>query len=283
MVRRSVLFSPGDQPELLRKAPETGADVLVFDLEDGVGPDKSRARAVVAEALDDLDPAAELCVRVNPPGAGLEADAVALAEAPAPDSVMVPKVDEPAAIEAVTEAFDAGLSVLALLETAAGVLHAEAIARAAPVEGLLLGAEDLAADTGARRTEAGEEIAYARQRVVLAAAAAGIDAIDTLYTDFEDQEGLAADTERAAAFGFDGKMAIHPAQVPVINEAFTPDQAEIEWAERVLARADREDGVFALDGEMIDAPLLAQAERTLARAAAAGVGVDSDAAGSRGP
>lgn len=283
MVRRSVLFSPGDQPELLRKAPETGADVLVFDLEDGVGPEKSRARAVVAEALDELDPAAELCVRVNPPGAGLKADAAALAEAPAPDSLLVPKVDEPAAIEAVTEAFDADVPVLALLETAAGVLHAEAIARAAPVEGLLLGAEDLAADTGARRTEAGEEIAYARGRVVLAAAAAGIDAIDTLYTDFEDQEGLAADTERAAAFGFDGKMAIHPAQVPVINEAFTPDQAEIEWAERVLARADREDGVFALDGEMIDAPLLAQAERTLARAAAAGVGVDSDAAGSRGP
>jgi len=270
-VRRSVLFSPGDQPDLLRKAPETGADVLVFDLEDGVGPEKSRAREVVAEALADIDPEAELCVRVNPPGAGLDADAAALSGAPAPDSVMVPKVDGPAEIEAVAAAFEADFPVLALLETAAGVLQAEAIARAEPVEGLLLGAEDLAADTGARRSESGEEIAYARGRVVLAAAAAEIDAIDTLYTDFEDREGLAADTERAATFGFDGKMAIHPSQVPVINEAFTPDREDVEWARRVLEAADREAGVFAVDGEMIDAPLLAQAERTLARAAAAGV------------
>ncbi len=277
MVRRSVLFSPGDQPDLLRKAPETGADVLVFDLEDGVGPDKSRAREVVAEALAEIDPDAELCVRVNPPGAGLEKDAAALAGAPAPDSVMVPKVDGPAGIEAVVEAVETELPVLAVLETAAGVLHAEAIARAEPVEGLLLGAEDLAADTGARRSESGEEIAHARGRVVLAAAAAEVDAIDTLYTDFEDREGVAADTERAAAFGFDGKMAIHPAQVPVINEAFTPDPEDIEWARRVLEAADGETGVFAVDGEMIDAPLLAQAERTLARAAAAGI---DDAEGS---
>ncbi|PSP16876.1 CoA ester lyase [Halobacteriales archaeon QH_10_67_13] len=270
MVRRSVLFSPGDQPDLLRKAPETGADVLVFDLEDGVGPDKSRARAVVAEALAEIDPDVELCVRVNPPGSGLEADAAALSGAPTPDSVMIPKVDGPAEIEAVVEVFEADLPVLALLETAAGVLHAEAIARAEPVEGLLLGAEDLAADTGARRSETGEGIAHARGQVVLAAAAAEINAIDTLYTDFEDREGLAADTERAATFGFDGKMAIHPAQVPVINEAFTPDPEDIEWARRVLEAADREAGVFAVDGEMIDAPLLAQAERTLDRAAAAG-------------
>ena len=268
MTRRSVLFSPGDQPELLRKAPATDADVIVFDLEDGVGPEqKSRAREAVAAAVTELDPEAELCVRVNPPGAGLRADLAALKTLP--ESVMLPKVSGPEDIAAVTN--HRSVPVLALLETAAGVLAAERVARADPTDALVFGAEDLAADTGARRTTAGTEIEYARQRVVLAASAAGIDAIDTLFTDFEDTTGLERDATTAAEFGFDGKMAIHPGQVPVINDAFTPEPAQLAWATRVLkARAQTDDAVFAVDGEMIDAPLLARAERIRARAEAAG-------------
>ncbi|MFT4921432.1 MAG: citrate lyase subunit beta/citryl-CoA lyase, partial [Haloarculaceae archaeon] len=129
-------------------------------------------------------------------------------------------------------------------------------------------------DIGATRTPAGREVLYAREHVVLAASAAGIDAIDTLTTDFEDDEAIRADTAEGIEMGYDGKMAIHPRQVSIINDAFTPDTERIEWAERVLdareAAAAEGRGVFEVDGEMIDAPLIAQAERVIERAAAAG-------------
>ncbi|MFC6725867.1 HpcH/HpaI aldolase/citrate lyase family protein, partial [Halobium palmae] len=129
--------------------------------------------------------------------------------------------------------------------------------------------EDLAADVGATRTEEGTEMLYAREHVVLAASAAGVDAVDTVFTDFDDDEGLRAETEFALTLGYDGKLAIHPSQIDVINEAFTPDPERVEWAEKVLAARDEADaaarGVFQVDGEMIDAPLVAQAERILER------------------
>jgi len=281
MARRSVLFSPGDQPDLLGKAPDTGADVVVFDLEDAVAPDrKASARetvaAAVAETVETRQVDCEVCVRVNPLDAGGRADLDALGTPP--DSIMLPKVDRAADARALAEELaDRGfdVAVLALLETPGGVLDAPAIAGVEVVDGVLLGAEDLSAAVGFTRTAEGTEILYARERVVLAAARAGVDAIDTLYTDFEDTDGLAADTRVARELGFDGKMAVHPAQVPVINEAFTPDPADIEWAERVLTARDEAAGegrgVFAVDGEMIDAPLIAQAETILGRARAAGV------------
>lgn len=278
MTRRSVLFSPGDQSDLLRKAPESGADVVVFDLEDAVAPaSKATARETVVRALADIDADPEVCVRINPLDEGGDDDLAALAAGSLPDSLMLPKVSAPGAVSDLRDTLaelGAELPVLALLETAEGVLDASAIAEHPGVDALLFGAEDLSADIGATRTPEGTEVGYARQRVVLAASAAGIDAIDTLVTDFEDTEQLTADTRRSVQFGFDGKMAIHPAQVPVINDAYTPDQSEIDWARRVLdAREEAEDagrGVFAVDGEMIDAPLIAQAERILERARAAG-------------
>ena len=163
------------------------------------------------------------------------------------------------------------IALVADLGAAAGVLAAPEIAAADPVVALCLGAEDLAADLGAARTPRGTEVSHARGRVLLAARAAGVTAIDTVFTDTGDAAGLRAATARARDLGYDGKMAIHPAQVPVINAAFTPDPEQVAWAERVLAaraEAEREDrGVFAVDGEMIDAPLIARAERIVARAA----------------
>jgi len=277
MVRRSVLFSPGDRPDLLEKAPDTGADVVVFDLEDAVVPERKQlARETVATAVADLEADAELCVRVNTLDTGGHADLRALDTAP--DSVMLPKVDCAADVQGFADALDEhglDIPVLALLETPGGVLDAPAVAAVEATDALLLGAEDLSAATGVTRTAAGTEILYARERVVLAAARADVDVVDTLYTDFEDTDGLAEDAGFARDLGFDGKMAIHPAQVSVVNEAFTPDPAEVDWAERVLAA--REDaaaegrGVFAVDGEMIDAPLVTQAETILGRARAAGV------------
>lgn len=279
MVRRTVLFSPGDQPELLRKAPDSGADVVVFDLEDAVAPSrKDEARAVVGEAVAEMDPAAELCVRVNPLDQGGERDVATVigGDASAIDSVMLPKVSTATDVDALGEVLrdhGAEMPVLALLETATGILNAQAIATADGTDAVLLGAEDLSADIGASRSRDGTEILHAREHVVLAASHAGVDAIDTLYTDYEDTAGLRDDTTFGRDLGYDGKMAIHPRQVPVINDAFTPDQERIEWAQKVLSAREEAAaegrGVFSVEGEMIDAPLIAQAETIIERANAA--------------
>ncbi|MFC6825569.1 HpcH/HpaI aldolase/citrate lyase family protein [Halopelagius fulvigenes] len=279
MARRSLLFSPGDRPELMRKAPATGADIVCFDLEDAVAPArKAEAREAVRAVLSDpsFDPGAEVVVRVSD---DYESDlGVLLGDDGADadvrlDAVMVPKAGTPGDVRTVAEELEARgrtLPVFALVESARGALNAPEIAAADPTTALVFGAEDLAADIGATRTAEGTEVLYARERVVLAAAAAGADAIDTVYTDFEDEAGLREATEFAATLGYDGKMAIHPAQVGPINEAFTPASDRVEWAKRVLEARDAADeegrGVFRVDGEMIDAPLVAQAERILDRA-----------------
>ncbi|USZ68245.1 CoA ester lyase [Halorussus salilacus] len=286
MARRSVMFTPGDRPEMMRKAPSAGADVIVFDLEDAVAPGrKDEAREAVGEVLADpeFSPDAEVCVRVNPAGIDADDDVRGILGDRSErddltlDAVMLPKTETAGDVETLARLLDerdCSVPVLALVETAAGILAAEEIARVPETDALAFGAEDLAADIGATRTPEGTEVLHAREHVVLAASAAGVDAIDTVYTDIEDTDGLADDTEFAVGLGYDGKLAIHPAQVPVVNEAFTPDPDRVEWAERVLAakrEADEEGrGVFRVDGEMIDAPLVAQAERVLEYARAAG-------------
>lgn len=284
MARRSVMFTPGDRPGMMQKAPGAGADVVVFDLEDAVTPGrKDEARRAVNDVLSapDFDPGCEVCVRVNPAGVAADDDLRVVLDGLADgdlDSVMLPKTASADDVRTLADLLDEHgrrLPVLAIVESAAGVLAAEEIAAASPTDALLFGAEDLAADVGATRTSEGTEVLYAREHVVLAASAAGVDAIDTVYTDFEDEPGLRKATEFAAQLGYDGKMAIHPAQVDPINDAFTPDPDRVEWAQRVLAaeaKADAEDrGVFEVDGEMIDAPLIAQAERIEERARAAGL------------
>ncbi|ELZ26454.1 citrate lyase subunit beta [Halogeometricum pallidum JCM 14848] len=279
MARRSLLFSPGDRPELMRKAPTAGADVVCFDLEDAVAPTKKDdARAAVREVLSDpsFDSDAEVVVRVAAETAADDLDGVVGSDGDADvrlDAVMLSKTGFPEDVRDLDDELAArglALPVFALVETARGVLNAPDIAAAGPTTALVFGAEDLAADVGATRTAEGTEVLYARERVVLAAAAEGVDAIDTVYTDFEDEDGLRAETAFAGTLGYDGKMAIHPAQVPVINESFTPSPERVEWARKVLRAREEADaseaGVFRVDGEMIDAPLVAQAERILERA-----------------
>ncbi|WP_251343434.1 HpcH/HpaI aldolase/citrate lyase family protein [Haloplanus halophilus] len=277
MARRTLLFSPGDRPELCRKAPATGADTVVFDLEDAVAPArKDEARAAVADLLADPafdHPDVEVAVRVaaDPDAAATDLDAL-MGEAGGPDAVMAPKagVESVRALADALEARGLSIPVLAIVETATGVLDAREVAALDPVDALCFGAEDLAADLGATRTEEGTEVLYAREHVVVAARAAGVDAIDTVYTDLDDLDGLRSAAEFAATLGYDGKLAVHPDQVPVVAEAFAPDEEAVAWAKRVLSAreaADADDrGVFEVDGEMIDAPLLARAERILDRA-----------------
>ena len=294
MARRTLLFSPGDRPELMRKAPGSGADVVCFDLEDAVAPSrKEEARSAVADVLSDpeFDPDAEVCVRVTGSAVGADLDALADASmGPGEgagdrriDAVMLPKVETGKRVETVAGMCaerDLDVVLFALVETATGVLSASEIAEADPTSAVLFGAEDLAADVGAARTTSGEELSYARQHVVLAASAADVDAIDTVFTDFDDEEGLRDQTRAAVSMGYDGKMAIHPAQVPVINGAYTPDPERVEWAVAVLDAYEAADadgrGVFEVDGEMIDAPLVAQAERVIDRARAAAIDPSGD-------
>ena len=280
MARRSVLFSPGDEPDLMRKAPETGADTVVFDLEDAVAPGQKRtARKAVNEVLIDpsFDPDCEVCVRINPDREAALKDIERVAAGDSRiDSVMIPKAESATDVDDLSDLLEArgyDLSVLAICESAQGILSAEAIAKADRVDAILLGAEDLSADIGATRTVEGSEVSHARQHVVLAASAAGVDAIDTLVTDIEATDRLREETEFARKLGYDGKIAIHPAQINVINEAFTPDDDDVEWAQSVLTAAEEakesEKGVFRVDGEMIDAPLIARAEEILERHRAA--------------
>lgn len=253
----------------MRKAPGTGADVVVFDLEDAVAPSNKRSgREAVAGVLTDpdFDPECEVCVRVTDP----RDDLALLADASRLDSVMLPKTESAEDVTDCSELladYAVDCPVLALCETAAGVLHAEEIAAAPATTAIAFGAEDLSADIGANRTDEGTEVLHAREHVVLAASAAGVDAIDTVFTDIGDTDRLAEDTSFARDLGYDGKMAIHPKQVSVINDAFTPTDEQIEWARRVLAARDEHDGgVFRVDNEMIDAPLISRAENVLERA-----------------
>jgi len=272
MVRRTVLFSPGDDPEKLRKAVSFDTDVVVFDLEDAVVPSaKPAARETVRDALADVMPAdAEVCVRVNPVGRGAADDVAVALAGTGPDSVMLPKTSGAEDVTRLVDLLDpAGLDcpILALVESAGGVLHAEAIAAHDATAALVFGAEDLAGDLSATRTAEGGELDHARQHVVLAARAAGVSPIDTHYPTYTDDAGLRTEAERAVELGYDGKLAVHPGQVGVIHDVFTPSAERVAWAQRLLEARDVADGgVFVFDGEMIDAPQIRQAERVLERA-----------------
>ncbi|VAW17905.1 Hydroxymethylglutaryl-CoA lyase [hydrothermal vent metagenome] len=287
---RSLLFVPADDERKIAKAATTGADALILDLEDSVAPArKDLARRMVADAIGAADVGGpKLYVRLNPLTSGLvAADLAAIMAAHSSrrlHGVMQPKARS--AADAVTLcAMIAGHErqlgiaegstqlIVLVTESAAAVQSMSGYDAAAPrLAGLTWGAEDLSADIGAAATR-DENGAYsgpyalARTQTLIAAAAAGTAAIDTVYPDFRDAEGFARDCAEAVRDGFTAKMAIHPAQVPVINQTFTPTQTEIASAQRIVAAFDDADtGVIALDGRMLDRPHLLRARRLLARA-----------------
>jgi len=283
MVRRSLLYCPGDDREMMEKAVETAADAVIFDLEDAVVPDaKAEARRTVRSMLDSLDdPAPDVTVRINPYGRSGPEDVDAVvgeADSP-PDGVVLPKVNGAEPVEALFERLgrltNEPVGIVPLIETAAGVVAVDEIAAASGVDAVAFGDQDFTADIGATVTDDKTESLYARQRVVVAAAAAGVDAFDTVYTDIRDLDGLREQAEFAAEIGFDGKLAVHPDQIPEINGAFTPAADQLEWAETVLAERERAEeagaGAFTVDGQMIDPPLIERAETVIERAEAAGI------------
>ncbi|MCM3850111.1 CoA ester lyase [Pseudonocardia sp. DR1-2] len=260
------LFCPGNRPERYATAA-AAADTVVLDLEDAVGPDvKDEARAAVVAGLDTLEPAAVL-VRINAPDTPwFDADVAALAARP-DVAVMLPMTSRAEDVVAL-----APRPVVALCETAAGVLAAPWIATAPNCVGIMWGSEDLRADLGGRspRTAGGgyrPALVEARTRVLYAARAAGVIPVDTVLVDIADLDTLRADTADAVADGYAAKACIHPAQVPVVREAFAPTTTAVADARAVLAAAEQHHaGVFALDGRMVDAPVLAHAREVLRQA-----------------
>lgn len=286
-MRRSMLFLPGNNPNMLINAGYLGADAVIFDLEDAVSPaEKDAARILVRNTMRDMDlEKQEIIVRINAIDTEFfKADIDAILPEK-PDIILLPKTGAPqdilAADEYITElekkfGFEVGSTgIMALIETALGVENAYAIASCSKrVKALLLGAEDLTADLQCVRTKEGKEIEYSRGRVVVAARAAGIDVYDTPFTDVNDDEGIIADTTFAKGLGFSGKASISPRHIEVINDIFSPTQAEIDYAYEVvdainLAKRQGK-GAIALRGKMIDAPIVARAERTIAMAEAMG-------------
>ncbi|WP_433632134.1 HpcH/HpaI aldolase/citrate lyase family protein [Halomicrococcus sp. NG-SE-24] len=283
MVRRSLLYCPGDEQAMMEKAVESGADAVIFDLEDAVAPvARDDARRSVRETINALtEPDPSISVRINPydRDGPRDIDAVVSDGESLPDSVVLPKVDGYETVAELTDHLaDIGaesVDVIPLIETARGLVAAEEIAAAPGVVAIAYGDQDYTADVGATVTDEKTESLYARQRIVAAAGAAGVDALDTVYTDIEDSDGLREQTETVIGFGFDGKLAIHPGQVDVINRAFTPDSDEVEWAEQVIEGQEQASevgtGVFTVDGQMIDPPLVERARTILERASAAGI------------
>jgi len=289
MMLRSFLFVPADSDKKLSKGETSGADALILDLEDAVAPArKAAARELAAAYLRDRAPTvrcAQIWVRINPlAGPDAAADLAAIIPG-APDGVMLPKAEGPDDVRALSRHIDAieqdaGLAAQAIkimpvaTETplAPFRLGDYAGAKLERLYGLTWGAEDLSAALGASTNmdpaTGGWAFTYkmVRALTLLAAHAAGVAAIDTLFVDFKDEAGLRAASRAARAEGFNGRLAIHPAQVAAINESFTPSDEEAAQARRVITAfaASPDAGALALEGKMIDRPHLRQAERTLA-------------------
>ncbi|MGP9580332.1 MULTISPECIES: HpcH/HpaI aldolase/citrate lyase family protein [unclassified Brachybacterium] len=268
----SLLFCPGDRPDRFAKAADR-ADAVILDLEDAVAPeDKAAARDAVA--AHQLDPARTI-IRVNAPGGpDVEADLRALS-AHRPRWVMLPKASSLAAVDRLVGALP-GVRVVALCETAGGILAAPALAAHPDVAALMWGGEDLIASLGGTSSRHADGsyrdvVRHARSSVLLAARAQGRSAIDAIHTDLADEDAWRAEAEDAAASGFTATACIHPAQAAAIRAAYAPSPAEAAWARGVLEAAQRHGtGVFEHEGRMVDGPILRHA-RSLAFRSLAGV------------
>ena len=292
---RSLLFVPGDSERKLEKGYASQADVVIVDLEDSVAPqNKAAARAVASSFIAEHRAAtkAAIYVRVNDLTSGLIDDDLAALVGAQPDGIMLPKSNSGQDVQHLSAKLrvhearfglpDGAIRILPIItETAAGVLAASTYAgTGSRLSGLTWGAEDLSAAIGARQARDGnghytDVFRLARALTLLAASSAEVAAVDTVFPNFSDMAAFEAECVEAERDGFTAKMAIHPAQVPVINKAFTPSREAVERSAAIIAAfaAAGDPGVVGIDGKMYDRPHLRLAERLLARAKAAGVAV----------
>lgn len=270
--RRSLIFMPGNRPELFPKALGSGADIVCIDLEDGILPahkDEAREKTIAVMAEAEADDGVERVVRINSPRTpeGLK-DVLAISESAAPPrALMLPKVSAPEEVRILEELLAGShqhIRFHTIIETNRGLAAAEEIAQASPrIDTLLFGGVDMAAEL---RVEPGwKSLLYARSRLVHAAAMAGLDMLDVPFMDLEDAEGLRAEVAACRELGFTGKAAIHPKQIATINEIFSPSDAEADYARKVIKAFDAGDGgLVVVDGKLIEKPVLITLQRTVA-------------------
>lgn len=284
--RRALLYMPGDNWKMITKSITLGVDSICMDMEDGTAVNKkAEARATIAKALQELDfGASEKLARINSVGSGWEKDDIEAVLPHKPDGIVIPKVESFEQVEWADRIIeDAELKngwqvnsirILIGVETAKGILNLKEIAAHPRLEAVIFGGEDFAASIGATRTKDAVELLYARQAVIVACAAFDLQPIDIVTIDYKDLEALKVESEFGARLGFSGKQVIHPNQVPVVQEAFTPSDEAISYARRIIetfeASQKEGKGAYSLDGKMIDMPLLKNAQKVLARATAAG-------------
>ena len=285
-IRRALLYMPGDSRPKIEKAISLKVDAICMDMEDGTAHNrKEKAREVIAEALQELDFGhSEKLIRINGIGTGLERDDLDLTLLHHPDGVVVPKVESVNQLEWLDAQLEAmelaqgwelqSLRVLAVIESALGIINLKEIAIHPRLDALIFGAEDYAASIGATRTKNGMEVLFARSQVVMYAKANDLQAIDVVFVNFKDTVNLKIDALLGAQMGFTGKQIIHPNQISPVQEAFSPSDAEIDYAQRLLAafEAAEAEGAGAIDfeGKMIDMPLVISARQVIERAKAAG-------------
>jgi len=287
-LRRSLLYVPGNMPSMLQNIPIFQCDGVMIDLEDAVPlSEKDAARTLVRNFLGNYTARnKEVLVRINPLDSKWGEEDLRTVLPALPDGIRLPKADTPEIVERLdtllTE-FEEELGVeigrfkvLPSIESAAGVINCIKIARSSPrLIGLAFGAEDYTASLEIERTKGGEELFAARTRVVWAAKAAGIQAIDSIFADTADMEGLRRETELIKTLGFSGKSLVNPRQVEVVHEVFAPKPEEIDYALQVVEAIQRAremgTGVISLGGKMVDAPVVKRAVRVLKTARAHGM------------
>lgn len=278
-MRRSLLFMPGNNPGMLQNCDVFDSDTVIIDLEDAVSStEKDSARNLVKSFITTHHVKNEIMIRINgfdTPFYEKDLDYVISDDI---DSIMLPKarVDDLIKLDKIISKYEKErhmkkhIAVVPIVEMALSLIEVDEIAKAPRVNGILLGAEDFTKDLEVTRTKEGSEILYARSRIIVACKAYKIDAIDTPFTDTVDMEGLKKDVNYVKGLGMNAKSAIHPNQIEVINQAFTPTQKEIDYAKRVLQARDEAFskglGVFSLDGKMVDNPVIKRAETVIEKA-----------------
>ncbi|WP_263282489.1 citrate (pro-3S)-lyase subunit beta [Schnuerera sp. xch1] len=279
------MFLPASNPGMLRDAYIYGADSIMFDLEDSVSlKEKDTSRFLVYQAVKTLDYGdTETVVRINSLDAGGRDDIQAMVRAGI-DVIRLPKTETAQDIIEIEEIIEeverqcgrevGSTKMMAAIESAVGVLNAVDIAKASDrLIGIALGAEDYVTNLHTKRSPEGQELYFARSMILHAARAAGIAALDTVYSDVNNEEGLRKEVEIIKQLGFDGKSVINPRQIPIVNDVFTPTEAEIENAKNVIHAIEeakaKGSGVIALNGKMIDKPIVQRAKRVLMLAEAA--------------
>ncbi|XP_069746607.1 citramalyl-CoA lyase, mitochondrial isoform X1 [Narcine bancroftii] len=292
--RRAVLYVPGNDERKIQKIPSLRVDCAVLDCEDGVALNKKEeARQTIAKMLRHPHMGhTELCVRINSVSSGLaELDMeVILSSKDLPSTLMLPKVESTEDIKWFTDRFakhskgrtaEKPMNLITFVETAVGLLHFKDICEEAQhlgapagfqLDGVIFGSDDFCASVGATRTEDAQELIYARQKVVVTAKAFGLQAIDLVYIDYKDEKGLSKQSREGALMGFTGKQVIHPNQIPIVQEAFSPSVERVKWAWELIEAFEEHQklgkGAFTLHGSMIDMPSLKQAQNIVTMAKA---------------